>query len=70
MCTKHLTSFPFLYSDSTEISGFLDILLPLPQIDLYANIGFTPIARLLVRPQTEFGTFVSSMDTSNVPIKS
>jgi hypothetical protein len=64
MCTRHLPSFTFPYSNSTEMLGSSYLLSALPQLDMYAYIDFPQISR----PKPRFGTSVASMDTSNVPI--
>jgi hypothetical protein len=70
MCTRHIPSSLFPYSDLTEMLSSSYLLSALPQLDLYSYTSFPPIARLLARPHPEFQTFVTSMDTSNVEIKS
>jgi hypothetical protein len=64
MCTVHLPSFPYLYSDSTEILSSPRLLSTLPQLDLYAYIDFTLTTMLLARPQLDSRIFVASKDTS------
>jgi hypothetical protein len=63
MCTIHLPSSPFPYSDSNEMSGGSYRLSYLPQMDLYVYTDFPLIERFLARLRPEFENFTSSMDT-------
>jgi hypothetical protein len=67
--TKHFLYSPFLYFDSTGtlISSYLVSVLP--QLDLYACIGFLLAIRIPAGPHPHFGIYVVSKDTSSVEIE-
>jgi hypothetical protein len=68
--TRHLLFSPYLYFDSTEMLSSSYLVATLPQLDMSDYIVFLVTIRLLAGPQPNFGTFVVSKDTLNVPTKS
>jgi len=64
--TKHLLFSPFLCYDSTIMLSSPDLASSLPQLDLYACIGFPLAVRLLAGPHPDFGISAVSEDTSSV----
>ena len=64
--TRHLLFSPFLCSDLTRMLISSDLAPSLPQLDLYACIGFPLDVRFPPWPNPGFGISVVSKDTSSV----
>jgi hypothetical protein len=55
--TIHLLFSPFLCSDLTGMLSSSNLASSLPQVDLYACIGFPLAVRLPTKPHPDFGIF-------------
>jgi hypothetical protein len=67
--TRHLLFSPFLCYNSTRMLSSSNIASSLPQLDLYACIGFPLDVRLSAEPHPDFGIVFVSKDTSSVATK-